>query len=289
MCSGGHVFPVVRGVPRLLPNQQVASAEAGKSIRESFSREWSHFDYDADRTWGQTVEERRADFLRHIDRAPDFLAGKVVLDAGCGNGALSVQMSTFGCDVVATDISESVESAYHHFNGTPPNRTHFIQSDLMNPALGQKQFDVVYCAGVLHHTPNTRATFESLIPALAPGGTVFVWLYWREPGLRARVSEILRTVLSPMPAPVKHAAVWILLPQSLIRNRIRVARGRADEKLNARETFIRMLDSYTPRYRWLHTPEELSVWYEEHGFTDIKVTERGPHGFGVAARKPPAG
>jgi SAM-dependent methyltransferase/uncharacterized protein YbaR (Trm112 family) len=286
LCSDGHVFPVIRGVPRLLPSQQVSSGDAGKSIRESFSREWSHYDYDADRTWGQTVEERRADFLRHIDRSPDFLAGKVVLDAGCGNGALSVQMSSFGCDVVATDISESVESAYRHFNGTPPDRTHFIQSDLMNPALRKETFDVVYCAGVLHHTPHTRTTFESLIPALAPGGTVFVWLYWKEPGIRARLSEVLRRILSPMPAPVKHAVVWALVPQSLIRNRIRIARGRTDEKLNARETFVRMLDSYTPRYRWLHTPEELSSWYAEHGFTDITVTERGQHGFGVAARKP---
>ena len=111
----------------------------------------------------------------------------------------------------------------------------------------------MYCAGVLHHTPNTRATFESLLPALAPGGTIFVWLYWREPGLRARLSEIVRRVLSPMPAPVKHGVVRLLVWQSLIRNRIRVARGRAD-KLNARETLVRMLDSYTPRYRWVHTP-----------------------------------
>ena len=285
-CSGGHVFPVVRGVPRLLPSQQVSTAEAARSIHESFSREWRHFDYEADRTWGQTVDERRADFLRHIDRPAEFLADKVVVDAGCGNGALSVAISTLGCDVLATDISDSVEAAYQHFNGAS-DRTYFIQSDLMRPALKPNTFDVVYCAGVLHHTPNTRATFESLLPALAPRGTIFVWLYWREHGLRARLSELVRRVLSPMPAPVKHATVWLLLPQSLIRNRIRAARGHT-EKLNAREVLVRMLDSYTPRYRWNHTPDEVRGWYDEHGFTDIKVTEKGPHGFGVAARRPPA-
>ena len=47
-----------------------------------------------------------------------------------------------------------------------------------------------------------------------------------------------------------------------------------------------MLDSYTPRYRWLHTPDEVQGWYLEHGFTDIRVTEEGQHGFGVAARAP---
>jgi SAM-dependent methyltransferase/uncharacterized protein YbaR (Trm112 family) len=284
-CSQGHVFPVVRGVPRLLPGEQVTSPEAVRSIHASFSREWSHFDYEEDRTWGQTVEKRRGDFLRHIDRPPEFLADKVVLDAGCGNGALSVAMSSFGCDVVATDISASVEAAYHHFRGMPPDRTHFIQSDLMAPALKSGVFDVIYCAGVLHHTPDTRATFEALLPALAPEGTIFVWLYWREPGLRARLIELVRRALAPMPAPVKHVAVWLLLPQSVIRNRIRAAFGRAD-KLNAREMLVRMLDSYTPRYRWLHTPDELLGWYLEHGLTDVKVTEEGRHGFGVAARRP---
>ena len=231
------------------------------------------------------MDERRADFLRHVDRAPEFLAEKVILDAGCGNGALSVAISTFGCDVVATDISASVESAYRHFNGTPPDRTHFIESDLMSPALEPGAFDVVYCAGVLHHTPDSRATFESVAPALAPGGTIFVWLYWREPGLRARLSELVRRALSPLPAPVKHAAVSLMLPLSMVRNRIRAARGQA-ERLNARESLIRMLDSYTPRYRWNHTPDDVRDWYCTHGFVDIKVTEEGPHGFGVAARRP---
>jgi 2-polyprenyl-3-methyl-5-hydroxy-6-metoxy-1,4-benzoquinol methylase len=285
-CQNGHSFPVVRGVPRLLPGFQLASTEAARSIHESFSREWSHFDYQADRTWGQTVEERRADFLRHIDRPRESLAGKVVLDAGCGNGSLSVAISSFGCDVLATDISSSVEAAYRQFKDQQPDRTSFVQSDLMNPPFKPESFDVVYCAGVLHHTPDTRATFDSLLPALAPGGTIFVWLYWREPGLRARLSEAVRRVLAPLPAPLKHAAVWSLVPQSLIRNRIKAARGRA-ERLNAREVAVRMLDSYTPRYRWVHTPDELRGWYEQHGLTNITLTEEGPHGFGVAARRLP--
>jgi SAM-dependent methyltransferase len=286
-CSEGHIFPVVRGVPRLLPSLQAESADGARSIHESFSREWSHFDYESDRTWGQTVEERRADFLRHVDLPAEVLADKLVVDAGCGNGALSVAISSFGCDVLATDISASVEAAKRHFDESGADRTYFIQSDLMRPALRPDTFDIVYCAGVLHHTPDTRKTFESLVPALAPGGTIFVWLYWREPGLRARLSELLRRALSPMPATVKHAVVWMLVPQSVLRNRIRAARGQTD-KLNPREVAIRMLDSYTPRYRWLHTPDEVRGWYLEHGFTDIKVTEQGQHGFGVAARRPNA-
>jgi 2-polyprenyl-3-methyl-5-hydroxy-6-metoxy-1,4-benzoquinol methylase/uncharacterized protein YbaR (Trm112 family) len=286
VCSDGHAYAVLRGVPRLLTSQQLVST-GGTTIQESFSREWAHFDYEADRTWGQTVERRRLDFLRHIDRPSEFLGGRVVLDAGCGNGALSVAISTFGCDVVATDISGSVEGAYEHFKDGDAGRAHFVQSDLMNPAVKRGAFDVVYCAGVLHHTPDTRRTFDSVLPAVAPGGSMFVWLYWRVPGLHARLSEVVRRGISPLPAPLKHGIVWMLVPPTLLRNRVRAARGKT-QRLNARELTVRMLDSYTPRYRWLHTPDEVHGWFREHGFEEIKTTEEGREGFGVVARRPSA-
>jgi SAM-dependent methyltransferase/uncharacterized protein YbaR (Trm112 family) len=287
-CSQGHSFPIVRGVPRLLSTTIQARDSGASSIASSFGREWAHFDYEADRTWGQTVEERRADFLRHVDLEPEELKGRTVLDAGCGNGALSAAVSSFGCDVVAADVSDSVEAAHRHFVVEQgEERTHYVQSDLMSPGVKRGAFDVVYCAGVLHHTPDTRRTFDSVLTAVAPGGSYFVWLYWRVPGLHARASGLLRRAISPLPAPVKHAVVWVLAWPAFLRNRERAARGRTP-RLNARELRVRMLDSYTPRYRWLHTPEEVHEWYREHGFIDLKTTEQGREGFGVVGRRPEA-
>jgi 2-polyprenyl-3-methyl-5-hydroxy-6-metoxy-1,4-benzoquinol methylase len=287
-CGSGHMYPIRNGVARLLESERFESSMAARSIKESFSREWGHFDYEQDRTWGETVQQRRTDFLRHVDYDPNELRGKVVLDAGCGNGMLSHAISAFGCEVVATDLSESVEAAHRHLSGREPRRTHFFQSDLMQPALRPESFDVIFCAGVLHHTPSTRETFDQVIKALASGGTIFVWLYWDVGGLKPKLSEAVRRVVSPLPAPLKHAVVWALLPQSLLRQYIRSVRdgtGRAG-RLNRREVLVRMLDSYTPRYRWRHTPEEIHGWFRELGFTNIKTTERGSEGFGVAARKP---
>jgi SAM-dependent methyltransferase/uncharacterized protein YbaR (Trm112 family) len=285
-CDRGHTFPVVSGVPRLLPGSRVDSAADARAIQESFTREWQHFDYEDDRTWGQTVAERREDFLRHVDLSSASLPGKLVLDAGCGNGALSAAISSFGCRVLATDISDSVFAAHRHLSSED---THFVQSDLMHPAFNEGIFDIVYCAGVLHHTPDTRATLENVAKAVAPGGSIFVWLYWRVPGWQARLSEGLRRVLAPLPAPVKHAVVLaLLLPQSLIRERLRARRRRERRSLNWREILVRQLDSFTPRYRWVHTPEEVHRWYEELGFVLPRTTERGEWGFGVVARRPSA-
>jgi ubiquinone/menaquinone biosynthesis C-methylase UbiE len=287
-CGSGHFFPIRAGVPRLIEAEQLESATAARSIKESFSREWEHFDYEQDRTWGETVEQRRIDFLRHVDRTPEQLQGKLVLDAGCGNGMLSHAISTFGCEVVATDISDSVVAAHEHLSERGEGRTHFVQSDLMQLALKPESFDVIFCAGVLHHTPSTKGTFDEVVKALAPGGTMFVWLYWDVPGIKPKLSELVRRGVSPLPAPLKHGVVWALLPQSLIRQYVRSIRSGtgAEGRLNWREVLVRMLDSYTPRYRWRHTPEEVHGWFEELGFTDIKTTEQGSEGFGVAARKP---
>jgi 2-polyprenyl-3-methyl-5-hydroxy-6-metoxy-1,4-benzoquinol methylase len=285
-CEEGHRFPIVNGVARLNGDGLTKDAQ---SIHDSFSREWSHFDYERDRTWGETVAERKRDFLRHTDLAAEDLEGKLVLDAGCGNGALSNAISEYGCEVLATDIGGQVERANEWFAEHGSGRVHYAQADLMRPPFKAQTFDVILCAGVLHHTPNTKATFQKLVPALKPGGTIFVWLYHHVPGPVVNGKLWVRKWMSRMPAPVKHAAVIGLLPQSMLRQEIRIRRGKQDPatRLNRHEKLVTMLDSFTCRYRWEHTPEELAGWYRELGYTDIKTTEVGQWGFGVVARRPP--
>jgi SAM-dependent methyltransferase/uncharacterized protein YbaR (Trm112 family) len=288
VCSDGHAFAVERGVPRLLVDRQLETADA-RSLRESFSSQWDHYDYGADdKTWGQTIEKRRNDFLRMVDSTPEELDGKLVLDAGCGNAVLSRAINRFGCEVLAADISDSVESAHMHFAAQGNGRTHFLQADLMRPPFRPGGFDIVFCAGVLIVTPSSRETFERVVEALAPGGTIFVWLYWRERGVKYKIKTALRRVVSPSPLWVRKAVAYAFVPQAMLRQGIRVRRGKesASAALRWREHFVVQHDFFTPRYRWEHTPEEVFDWCREHEFTDIKLTEQGVAGFGVAARRP---
>jgi 2-polyprenyl-3-methyl-5-hydroxy-6-metoxy-1,4-benzoquinol methylase len=288
VCPEGHAYPIVGGVPRLLADQQLESADA-RSIRESFSSQWDHYDYGAeDKTWGQTIEKRLDDFLRMVDSTPEELEGKLVLDAGCGNGVLSRAVNGFGCEVLAADISDSVEGAHAHFAREGNARTHFVQADLMRPPFRPGAFDIVFCAGVLIVTPSSRETFDRVVEALAPGGTIFVWLYWRESGAKYKFKTLLRRVTSPAPLWVRKATAYAFVPQAMLRQAIRVRRGKesAADALKWREHFVVQHDFFTPRYRWEHTPEEVFEWYRELGFTDIKMTEVVAAGFGVAARRP---
>lgn len=262
-------------------------SESARTIRASFSREWAHFDYD-DTTWGQDVEQRCQLFLKEVALPRDALRDKLVLDAGCGNGSLSRGLNDFGCEVLAADVSTSVDRAYRHFAALGNGRTHFVQADLMNPPFRPGTFDVVYSSGVLHHTPDTRATLNAIVPALAPGGTIYVWLYGKIPGLRHKLKQVLRETIARLPGPPKHGVMWLWLGQSLVRIRLRRAMGRArpGDEMTWRELMVILFDIYTPRYRWEHTPAQLAGWYRDLGLTDVALTEEREWGFGVAARKP---
>ena len=81
------------------------------------SQQWNQFDYSRDRTWGFAAS-RIDHFLEQLNIREADIAGKLVLDAGCGNGVLSNAVAGLGASVVATDISDSVFAASRRFAST---------------------------------------------------------------------------------------------------------------------------------------------------------------------------
>jgi SAM-dependent methyltransferase len=292
-CSHSHMFEIRDGLPRLRIDQKLDKAPAHAegdplSVAASFGAEWSHFDYERDRTWHQSVDERRQLFLKEVAMSPDQLRGKVVLDAGCGNGSLSHGISQFGCEVLAIDVSDSVETACRHFTAKGAMSVYFIQGDLMNPPFKRGVFDVIFSSGVLHHNPDTLMALKAIAKSLAPGGRIYIWVYGHVPGVVHKLKERFRRTISPMPSAIKHTIVGMWLPQAMVRQYVRTALGRntPQDRLKWSERFILLLDHYTPRYRWEHTPEEVKGWYRDLGYERIEQTEDRAWGFGVAATRP---
>ncbi len=192
---------------------------------------------------------------------------------------LSAAISDFGCDVYACDLSPSVRYAARYFRDYP---VAFLQANLMQPPFRPASFDVVFCAGVLHHTPDTRATLGRVAETVAPGGRLFVWLYHQLPELKQRARTGLRSGVARLPLSVRH---WVAV--GFAAKKFAAGRLARREGLNWREMLIGTHDFWTPRYRWEHTPEQLCGWLDELGFADARVTEMGRDGFGVVAiRKP---
>jgi len=101
-----------------------------------------------------------------------------VVEVGCGTGQMSLYLAHTDRVVVGVDISRAAlrlgQDAARRFGITS---VRFVETDLHQPGLKPESFDVVYSAGVLHHTAEPAAAFASVARLARPGGMVIVGLY----------------------------------------------------------------------------------------------------------------
>lgn len=111
----------------------------------------TYFDRTATRTWERLTSDAPVSGIRATVRAgrdrmralmlsqlPDDLRGARVLDAGCGTGAMAVELATRGASVVAVDISPSlIDIAQKRCSSNLSDRITFTAGDMFSPALGR--------------------------------------------------------------------------------------------------------------------------------------------------------
>jgi SAM-dependent methyltransferase len=105
-------------------------------------------------------------------RLADF-SGKDVLESGCGGGHHTARLAAVAASVTAVDLN-TAELAQKRY----PDLTNvrWVDADAAAMDLG-RQFDVVVCIGVIHHTDDPDRTFANLYAHCRPGGTIVVWTY----------------------------------------------------------------------------------------------------------------
>lgn len=103
------------------------------------------------------------------------LAGRRVLDVGCGGGILSDSMARRGAQVLGIDLSDKAlkVAQLHAFEaGTERVEYRAVAAE----ALAQEQaaaFDVVTCMEMLEHVPDPAAIVRACATLVRPGGRVF--------------------------------------------------------------------------------------------------------------------
>lgn len=126
-----------------------------------------YFDRTALRTWERLTSDRPVSGVRATVRAgrdamrttllswlPDDFAGRRLLDAGCGTGALAVEAARRGADVLAVDLSPGLIAVARERASdlTLRGRVEFIAGDMLDPALGS--FDhIVAMDSLIHYRP----------------------------------------------------------------------------------------------------------------------------------------
>lgn len=315
-CVCGNLFPIINSVPRLLDGtletfpdfatkykDKLASLTNGyekqkrffalidkfKSIHDSFSEEWSFFEYDQDKTWGWSTKDRKAVFLNEIGYAPSQLKDKLLLDAGCGNGILTTILSDFDMEVFGLDISESVvraEANKTKFSRNNINFVHFVQGNLFTPPFKRATFDILYSSGVLHHCPDTKQTFLKLTPLVKENGRSYIWVYGKR-GLLVRAfalhGRFLRKYIS-LKALFAYCKL-LSLPYKVITDLLTLLNIYEFRKRTVREITLDLFDAFSPMFNHTHTPAELNQWFTEQSFSNLIIAGISKHGLGIRGDK----
>ena len=110
------------------------------------------------------------------------LAGKQVLDVGCGGGILSESLAQSGAEVTGIDLAErSLKIARLHSleSGVPVKYEMISAEDMADQHPGR--FDVVTCMEMLEHVPDPGSIIAACAKLVKPGGWVFFSTLNRNP------------------------------------------------------------------------------------------------------------
>ncbi|MCC7701403.1 bifunctional 2-polyprenyl-6-hydroxyphenol methylase/3-demethylubiquinol 3-O-methyltransferase UbiG [Janthinobacterium sp. GW460P] len=110
------------------------------------------------------------------------LAGKRVIDIGCGGGILAESMARKGADVTGIDLSDKALKVadLHSLESGAKVRYKLIAAEAM-AAEEPGQYDVVTCMEMLEHVPDPAAIVQACATLVKPGGHVFLSTLNRNP------------------------------------------------------------------------------------------------------------
>jgi 2-polyprenyl-3-methyl-5-hydroxy-6-metoxy-1,4-benzoquinol methylase len=153
------------------------------------------------------------------------LAGKIVLEVGCGDGANAILLAKLGAQVVGVDVSQaSIELAEKRaaLNGVRDS-VRFMCSPLELVNLPPNHFDAIVGVAILHHViASLDLVLRRLIPSAKPRGTFMFAepINFNSTLRRIRLSLPVHTEATPAERPLEKSDIDVIrhaVPDLLIR------------------------------------------------------------------------
>ena len=153
-----RTIPIVGGIPRFVSSENYAA---------SFGQQWLTFSRtQLDSVSGHPITEAR--LFRALKEDPAWLRGKLVLEAGCGAGRFTEILLKYGALVDSVDLSRAVEANKANCPTGPAHRV--TQADIYALPFPKRSYDLVFCLGVVQHTPDSGRTIKTLASYAKDGG-----------------------------------------------------------------------------------------------------------------------
>ena len=186
-CSAcGIAFSAPDGVPAL----RLPGDSRTERVRDFYTETpFPNYPPQASLSWLR-ARAAQSEFARLLDAAvaPDAR----IVEIGCGTGQMSLFLArgerrVIGADLTRASLLLGADAARRFgIDGVT-----FVETDLTSPALRPGSFDLVYCSGVLHHTPDPRASFARIVELARPGGMIVLGLYNKVARLPLRVRRVV--------------------------------------------------------------------------------------------------
>ncbi len=109
--------------------------------------------------------------LEHIERLAGGLAGKRVIDVGCGGGILAEAMASRGATVTGIDLADKpLKVAMLHQLESGVQVDYRLASAEETAEAEPSAYDVVTCMEMLEHVPDPASTVRACASLVKPGG-----------------------------------------------------------------------------------------------------------------------
>ena len=263
------------GIPRFVDENNYS-----KNFNWQWNK-WSRTQFENENL-GRSMEGYTKNMFEKItELSSSKIKDKIVLDIGCGSGRYVDIFKEKAAIPLAIDNSNAIDTSKKNLINYS-NKILFIQADALNLPLKKECIDFAYSIGVLHHTPSPENGILEAFRVIKPGGELAVSVYskkgyytfptvnlWRKffqflhpklgyypafiySNVFGFINFLLAKIYKPLSYPLRIFFPTICLP---------------DLKWSILDTF----DSITPSYQSGHDLYEVSKWFINANFTNLRI------------------